>query len=141
MKSGGHPTNDKERKRKNDARDARKIAKELRNGNLQGIYVPDPDILQDRMLLRTRQKIALGYQALQMSQQVTVEFPCYGDPAGTGQTVLVQKLQIMAAHGIARKFRKLPDKPTGGKPGGNRKAKEKDRKTDRAAGQGKIQGR
>lgn len=38
-------------------RDARKIAKELRNGNLQGIYVPDPDILQDRLLLRTRQKL------------------------------------------------------------------------------------
>ena len=51
------PTTDKERKRKNDTRDARKIAKELRNGNLHGIYVPDPDILQDRLLLRTRQKL------------------------------------------------------------------------------------
>ncbi len=51
------PTTDKEKKRKNDRRDARKIAKELRNQNLEGIYVPDKDILQDRLLLRTRKKL------------------------------------------------------------------------------------
>ena len=51
------PTTDKEKKRKNDKRDARKIAKELRNRNLEGIYVPDKDILQDRLLLRSRQKL------------------------------------------------------------------------------------
>lgn len=51
------PTTDKEKRRKNDRGDARKIAKELRNGNLEGIYVPDKDILQDRLLLRTRKKL------------------------------------------------------------------------------------
>lgn len=51
------PTTNKEKKQKNDKRDARKIARELRNRNLDGIYVPDKEILQDRLLLRTRQKL------------------------------------------------------------------------------------
>ncbi|MCK0192741.1 hypothetical protein [Arenibacter sp. F20364] len=43
------PTTDKEKKRKN--------AEELRNRNLERIYVPDKDILQDRLLLRTGKKL------------------------------------------------------------------------------------
>ncbi len=35
------PTNDKERKQKEDKRDARKIAKALKNGDVDSIYVPD----------------------------------------------------------------------------------------------------
>lgn len=51
------PTTDKEKKQKSDKRDARKIAKELRSRNLKGIYVPNQDILEDRLLIRTRQKL------------------------------------------------------------------------------------
>ncbi|RNL75288.1 IS110 family transposase [Sinomicrobium pectinilyticum] len=46
------PTTDK-----NDKRDARKIAKGLRHGNLRRIYVPHQYILEDRLLLRGRQKL------------------------------------------------------------------------------------
>ena len=51
------PTTNKEKKQKNDKRDARKIAKSLRNGTLEGIYVPDQELLEDRLLVRTRQKL------------------------------------------------------------------------------------
>lgn len=51
------PTTDKEKKQKSDKRDARKIAKELRSGNLKGIYVAKKDLLEDRLLIRTRQKL------------------------------------------------------------------------------------
>lgn len=51
------PTTHKEKKQKSDKRDARKIARELRGGDLQGIYVPDSDLLEDRHLLRTRTKL------------------------------------------------------------------------------------
>lgn len=51
------PTTDKEKKRKGDQRDARKIARELRKGDLVGVYVPEQSVLEDRLLLRTRQKL------------------------------------------------------------------------------------
>lgn len=51
------PTTNKEKKQKNDNRDARKIARELRSRSLKSIYVPDNEILQDRLLLRTRRKL------------------------------------------------------------------------------------
>jgi len=51
------PTSDKERTQKEDRRDSRKIAKELSNGNLQGIYVPSNENLEDRSLVRAREKL------------------------------------------------------------------------------------
>jgi transposase len=48
------PTSDKEKKRKQDSVDARKICKCLREGALQGIYVPDQDMEQARSLVRHR---------------------------------------------------------------------------------------
>ena len=51
------PTTHKEKKQKTDKRDARKIARELRSGTLKGIYVGDNDILEDRLLLRSRRKL------------------------------------------------------------------------------------
>ncbi len=51
------PTTDKEKKQKNDKRDARKIARSLRSATLKGIYVPDRGALEDRLLVRTRQKL------------------------------------------------------------------------------------
>jgi len=52
------PTSDKERKQKEDKRDARKIAKALKNGDIQGIYVPDDHALKDRSVVRERYSIA-----------------------------------------------------------------------------------
>jgi len=51
------PTTDKERKQKEDKRDSRKIARSLENGELQGIYIPGDDTLEDRAMLRLREKI------------------------------------------------------------------------------------
>ena len=48
------PTTHKEKVQKEDARDSRKIARELRNGNLTPIYVPMLKTLEDRSLVRTR---------------------------------------------------------------------------------------
>ena len=48
------PTTDKEKVQKEDARDSRKIARSLRNGELKGIHVPSLKTLEDRALVRTR---------------------------------------------------------------------------------------
>jgi len=48
------PTTDKEKVHKEDARDSRKIARSLRNGDLTPIYVPSLKTLEDRSLVRTR---------------------------------------------------------------------------------------
>lgn len=51
------PTKDKERKQKRDAMDSRKIARSLRNGELEGIYIPSKRTQCDRVLVRTRYRI------------------------------------------------------------------------------------
>ena len=48
------PTTDKEKRRKTDPVDSRKLARELRKGELKGIYVPDKQQQEDKLLLRTR---------------------------------------------------------------------------------------
>jgi len=49
------PTTDKERTRKSDRIDCRKLARALRAGQLQGIWVPPRAKAEDRSLVRTRQ--------------------------------------------------------------------------------------
>jgi transposase len=51
------PTTDKERKQKEDKRDSRKIAKSLRNGELQGIYIPTVSGMEFRTLVRCRKTL------------------------------------------------------------------------------------
>ncbi len=51
------PTTDKEKKQKRDKIDSRKIAKALRNKTIHAIYVPKEDILEDRLVIRNRQKL------------------------------------------------------------------------------------
>ncbi len=51
------PTTDLERRRKNDPRDARKIARSLRAGELKPIYVPPKWAREDRGLIRLRESI------------------------------------------------------------------------------------
>jgi transposase len=48
------PTKDKERAGKTDRVDCRKLARSLRNGEIEGIYVPSRPKAEDRSLLRTR---------------------------------------------------------------------------------------
>jgi transposase len=48
------PCSDKERKRKDDKRDAHKLSRELADGNLNGIYIPSVEMEQARTLIRQR---------------------------------------------------------------------------------------
>ena len=48
------PTSDKERQFKNDPVDADKLARDLSNGTLRGIYVPTRPLVEDRTLVRMR---------------------------------------------------------------------------------------
>ncbi|MCF8236434.1 MAG: IS110 family transposase [Bacteroidales bacterium] len=52
------PTTDKERKQKEDKRDSRKIAKQLSNGSLVPIYIPEVETEGDRNLIRYRKSLA-----------------------------------------------------------------------------------
>lgn len=51
------PTTDKQRRYKRDRRDARKLAMSLRAGLLTPIYVPTPEQLADRALVRARYQL------------------------------------------------------------------------------------
>lgn len=51
------PASDKERKRKDDKRDACKLSRQLSEGNLKGIYVPDQGMEQGRCLVRQRHRL------------------------------------------------------------------------------------
>ena len=51
------PTTHKEKTRKTDRVDARKLARELRNKELIGIYVPEHSTLEDRSLVRSRHSL------------------------------------------------------------------------------------
>jgi transposase len=51
------PTKDKERRNRNDTVDARKLARNLRNGELTALYVPVRRALEDRSLVRTRMQM------------------------------------------------------------------------------------
>lgn len=51
------PTNDKEKKQKDDKRDSQKIAKSLKNGDLEGIYVPSKAMEELRGLVRYRKTL------------------------------------------------------------------------------------
>jgi transposase len=48
------PTKNKERRTRRDRIDCRKLSRSLRNGDLEGIYVPPRGKLEDRSLIRTR---------------------------------------------------------------------------------------
>lgn len=48
------PTTDKEKKQKADPVDSNKLARHLRNGDLEAIYVHDTRVLEDRSLIRMR---------------------------------------------------------------------------------------
>lgn len=51
------PTKDKERRKKRDRVDCRKLARSLRAGEIEGIYIPSRKQLEDRSLVRTRQSM------------------------------------------------------------------------------------
>lgn len=51
------PSSDKERKRKDDKRDARKLSRELADGSLNALYIPSIEMEQARSLMRQRYRL------------------------------------------------------------------------------------
>lgn len=51
------PTTDKEKKQKTDHVDSNKLARQLRNGDLEAIYIHKRDMLEDRTLVRMRRTL------------------------------------------------------------------------------------
>ena len=55
------PTSGKERLQKSDKADSRKLAKALRGNQLDGIYIPDPQLESDRALIRQRFRVVKDF--------------------------------------------------------------------------------
>jgi transposase len=72
------PTRDKERRRKGDRSDSRKLARGLRSGQIEGIYVPPRATVEDRSLIRTRQ--AMVRKQTRCKNQIKSLLHFYGIP-------------------------------------------------------------
>jgi len=70
------PTMDKEKRHKDDARDSRKLARELETGSLRGIYVPDRFHQEFRSLCRLRER-CVSHQT-RLKNRITSYFAFYG---------------------------------------------------------------
>lgn len=70
------PTKDKERRNRNDTVDARKLARNLRNGELVPLYVPTRSALEDRSLIRTR--VAMVKKQTRCKNQIKASLSFYG---------------------------------------------------------------
>jgi len=70
------PTKNKERRRKGDRVDCRKLSRGLRHGELEGIYVPPRGTLEDRSLIRTR--LSMGRKQTRCKNQIKSMLLFYG---------------------------------------------------------------
>jgi len=70
------PTKNKERRGKRDRVDCRKLARSLRNNELEGIYVPPRAKLEDRSLIRTR--LSMGRKQSRCKNQIKSMLLFYG---------------------------------------------------------------
>ncbi len=68
------PTTDKEKRRKTDPVDSRKLARELRNGELESIYIPDKQHQEDKLLLRTRSSMVKKQTSCKNQIKSTLSF-------------------------------------------------------------------
>lgn len=57
INAGDVPSSDKDKRRKSDCIDARKLSKALRNGLLKGVFVPQPEMEHIRTLVRQRDRL------------------------------------------------------------------------------------
>jgi len=69
INAGDVPTTDKEKKRKSDQVDSKKLAKALLSSTLTGIYIPSKEMESDRRLVRHRTK-TLRKQVTQNKQRI-----------------------------------------------------------------------
>ena len=69
------PTMDKERRNRNDRVDARKLARSLRNGDLDSVYVPTQKAQQDRSLVRMRMGMGMVKKQTRCKNQIKTQCP------------------------------------------------------------------
>jgi len=70
------PTQNKERRTKRDRIDCRKLARHLRSGEIEGIYVPSRSKLEDRSLIRAR--LSMGRKQTRCKNQIKGILLFYG---------------------------------------------------------------
>lgn len=70
------PTMDKERRNRNDRVDARKLARNVRNGDLNSVYVPTQKALEDRSLVRMR--LTMVKKQTRCKNQIKSHLDLYG---------------------------------------------------------------
>lgn len=68
------PTSNKEKKHKSDKVDCRKLSRELSSGNLKAIYIPDQAHIDDRKLVRTRDRFVVDQTRLKNRIQSMLDF-------------------------------------------------------------------
>jgi len=70
------PTTQKDQMRKSDAIDSNKLGRSLRKDELKGIYIPRPDTLEDRTLIRVR--FAIVKDMVRLKQRIKSLLYLYG---------------------------------------------------------------
>ena len=68
------PTTQKEKMRKSDSVDSNKLGRSLRNNELKGIYIPRPETLGDRSLIRVRSTIVRDMVRLKQRIKATLYY-------------------------------------------------------------------
>jgi len=68
------PTTQKEKMRKSDSIDSNKLGRSLRNNELKGIYIPRPETLGDRSLIRVRSTIVRDMVRLKQRIKATLYY-------------------------------------------------------------------
>lgn len=74
------PSTGKEKVRKSDSVDCRKLSRSLCNGELRGVYVPPVDLQEDRLLVRTRKKLQRDTTRVKNTIKSTLMFLGYEIP-------------------------------------------------------------
>jgi len=75
------PTKDKERRNRNDTVDARKLAHNLRNGELVPLYVPTRSSQEEHSLVRTRMQMVKKQTRCKNQIKALLSQYGYTDPA------------------------------------------------------------
>lgn len=96
------PTMDKEKKRKSDKVDCRKLCRSLRSGDLEALYIPDRVQLEDRELVRLRMKLTRDIRRCKCRIKGMLNF--YGiklAPSGWSNAFIksLKELQLCSSNG------------------------------------------
>lgn len=92
------PGMDKERKNKSDKVDCRKLCRGLRNGDLKGIFVPDPVSLEERELVRVRMRLVRDIRRYKCRIKGMLNFYGIHIPSSSWSNAFIKKLKELELH-------------------------------------------